>query len=575
MNHSSVEEKLKSTLAECQLDFSREGKSFSTSLQSLYDFLLDLFGESTAAGETYDRNSCNFRQYIAEHLIYNMNRPIVSLDQEIEGSFLHDNSSYNWTDVADPRPSNVAYNNGIDQTERLLDRCLDLCGYAITLEVAVDCLRKVVRLSHRKSRDISSKSNETEVMPNLPAVVTSLRTIRRRLLVVPHELISTTEHLVRVINAAQLKPCLQELVDQDMQQKLILAVVILPLEYYKSIHSTSIHDEFLLTDSLVSLATSVVPALISSACHAMKLHLPIWASRQSDSHLLNSAFGMTLCANKIKHRVATKSQKHNDALVDIHSATSEYCESLIKHTILNRDGIVAVRLLYQVWNCVEVGGQLSIIDPRSILRSHLDSVLSSISSKKEVASFVRGIVRYVVSKNQSRFTKRPSVNNEYNQSQLDGICREKVLPILDYFLRLALSRDVILREAVVNFAVLSPPSSFKANNDTFMGQQSLNLIDHLIPRCISMLLHSACNQISEIEMNVEEDSISFLNHTFTVTAVWCEEIFVSKTDPLQQQHITEFLLYPLENKIFTEETIQLALDESGTSLATMFIQVSN
>jgi telomere length regulation protein len=68
--------------------------------------------------------------------------------------------------------------------------------------------------------------------------------------------------------------------------------------------------------------------------------------------------------------------------------------------------------------------------------------------------------------------------------------------------------------------------------------------------------------------------MTLIEHLSTVAAVWCEEIFVSKTAPVQQQYVAEFLLYPLEQQILTQDSIQLGLDDSGASLSSMLIQVS-
>jgi hypothetical protein len=149
------------------------------------------------------------------------------------------------------------------------------------------------------------------------------------------------------------------------------------------------------------------------------------------------------------------------------------------------------------------------------------------------------------------------------QSELDTVCQEAILPSLDYFLAPTLSIDVEMREALVNFAILSPPNSFKV---TGTEQNLLHVFDRLIPRCVSMLLFSACS-------SAKPDSRAYLEHLSVVASIWCEEVFVSMTSPLQQQFVTEFLLYPLQQNILTQEGIELGLDDSGASLASMFIQV--
>ncbi|KAL7485992.1 hypothetical protein ACHAW6_011587 [Cyclotella cf. meneghiniana] len=622
--------------------------AFVDALKSLYTSLVDLASlnrlpdvftkESAhpvggiAENETIDR----YRQTIAEFLILELNRVIVSLDEEIDGPFLRDDylvneSSCKWYStvlsdafqIPDNRSDKCVVDEKItiachEDPEQWIDKCLDLCGLAISLEVAVDCLRKVVHTGnvHKVSFDPGRKLHlndqttlEDGKMPCLSAVVTSLRTIRRRLFVIRPQ-ISNGEHSDSlVITSCQLEKIwsqLQDVVDnQNHQLNRLFENIILPVEYYHQSHSAATADNTsLLSESLVALATSVVPALVSSACHAMKLPLPLWASKESNFYVLHSAFRVALAGN-IFRQLATRACRHSTKELNfggeftvVHEATSNYFQALMRHMILKRTPSVTIRVLYQALTSTDAAdARLHFHDnttilntdedagfttPRSILRFHFGDVLASIPAKREIASFVREMVQFSISKQRYLLAALPT-NYRRKSERADVILKDEIMQILEYFLMPSLSRDIELREAVVNFVILSPPTSFRRQDEsTEKTLLSLHVSDLLIPRCTLMLLHVACDNASATPDNSSlstvstnhnsADETSFLSHLLTVAAVWCEEFFVTRTDPLQQQYVTEFLLYPLEKQILTQKDMQLSIDGSDVSLAGMLVQ---
>lgn len=513
--------------------------SFESSLKSLYHAVLELCDS--------DETSDSFRQSVSQHLIYNMDRAITSLDAEIEGPFLDDSSTQHTDSRLNWETSHRS------EHERWIDKILDLCGYGISLEVSVECLRKVARLSNRNSTSCEE--------PNLAAVVTSLRTVRRRLLGAYFN--DKDEHLANVIHLSQIKSVQHK--DHDTQLNKMFVQIILPLEYYQPKEST-LDNEFLLSESLVSLSTKVIPSLVSSACHAAQLSLPTWASKEAHAHLLDSAFGMAIASSTLKQYLG-KSCQPKQGHYHICAAVSKYFQGILRHMIFYRDGNAAIRLFYQVFTNESKGGedyhQITSIEPRSILCSHLNKVLESTPAKRQAATFIRAMIRFVVLKHKAHLAKVCSTH------PLDAVCREKILPIIEYFLRPSLASNSDMGDAIINFAILSPPPSLKVSRTE---QTSLHVMEELVPRCISMLVCSGCKTNSTAYGNIVEN-LALLTQLSNVAAIWCEEIFVSKTAPLQQQYITEFLLYPLENKVLTQDSIQLGHDDSGSSLAGMFIQV--
>eukprot|EP00804_Cyclotella_cryptica_P008642 CCRYP_007596-RA/>CCRYP_007596-RA protein AED:0.14 eAED:0.14 QI:262/1/1/1/1/1/3/2445/1103 len=593
-------------------------------------------GEITE-NETIDR----FRETIAEFLIYDLNRVIVSLDEEIDGPFLHEDYTVNERScslynpiLSNPPPThdNRLYKCSLQEEtintesyldedpERWIDKCLDVCGFAASLEVAVECLRKVVHATnvpkstsdsgHEKIQSSDKTTTKGEEMPCLSAVVTSLRTIRRRLFVVPSQ-ISNVEHTDRVASATcQLENIwshLQEtLGNQKHQSNGLFETIILPLEYYNQNqgHSAATTDNtYLLSESLVALTISVVPALVSSACHAMNLPLPMWASKASNFYLLHSAFQIALAGNVFRQLatracgLSNENSNVEDQLTVVHAATSDYFQAMLRHMILKRSPSDTIRVLYQTWSSsldvvdarpqypdnttLDTDKDLGLTTPLSILRFHFGEVLASIPAKREIASFVRAMVHFSISKQRLLLTKIPSIQARKSE-QVDVICKDEIMHILEFFLVPSLSCDIELREGIVNFVILSPPTSFHQDENREKTQLSLHMSDLLIPRCTLMLLRVACDNENATPANSSNSTVSnnlnsaneasFLSYLSTVAAVWCEDIFVARTDPLQQQYVTEFLLYPLEKRMLSQQEIQLSIDGSSVSLAGMLVQ---
>jgi hypothetical protein len=63
-----------------------------------------------------------------------------------------------------------------------------------------------------------------------------------------------------------------------------------------------------------------------------------------------------------------------------------------------------------------------------------------------------------------------------------------------------------------------------------------------------------------------------LPNLFAVASVWCEHVFITRTDTLQQQYVTEFLLHPLEWKQLTQDDLQKEVSDDGTTLAAVIVQ---
>lgn len=609
---------------------------FISSLQSLHQALISLGPSPTVSSATLStsltRTSSNsnstldgienedslgvFLHNIANELVH-MDRVISSsIDEEINGPFLH--SSYctsgdckMWTsDIVDTLGQLRTQNGASKEDKKItegqivdpklwVDRCLDVCGYGISLEVAVACLRQVAR----PSSDNATRSGllvesilpaKREKYPGVVAVVTSLRTVRRRLLLFPSQQYNEEgSHSLPVTSSLRSTSHHNTLNENKMNH--LLECITLPYEYYQQNNMPSFStDNVLLSESLTTLATTVLPSLVSSACHKMDLPLPNWATpKQYQSVLLHSAFMMAMTGDLLLQWFELDQFIDcglGDQLSTIRTATSTHFQSLVKHLLMGqqRSGIIA-RQLYTMWKSLESSTieqqdntrNSNFKQPREILCRLFQSAIVSTSSKREVSMFVRGLMYHIA--------KVESIKDDEDDSETicDTICREKVLPFLSDLLLPVLTRDVELRESLVNCIILSPPTSFyKLTASGYIGSKSLHLVDLIVPRCLSQLLASACTNemasatvldVSAGETRQEANGLNFSNslflaHVSDVASVWCEDTFITRSDALQQEYVSEFLLCSLESGFIDEDTIKLGLGDAGTALAALFVQ---
>ena len=237
---------------------------------------------------------------------------------------------------------------------------------------------------------------------------------------------------------------------------------------------------------------------------------------------------------------------------------------------------IVVHHLYKCWKSCDA--DLCI---RIILCQQFQSVLDVIPSKREVAILFRAIIRYCI-KQEITMSQHAAVTG-----RLDAICKTNVIPFLQDLLLPSLSKDAGLADAVVHFIVLSPPASFQYRPASSSSQMypTLRDIDRAAPRCLSQLLALVCDERDESNGGESDSTDSeeecrhnishenrLLSHLFTVASVWCEDVFIERSDILQQQYVTEFLVQPLECKQMTQNDLQRGISNDGVPLATMLIQ---
>lgn len=529
-------------------------------------------------------NERDFLRHVAKELIY-LDRVISS--EEIEGTHRLDRFEYDndckWyidmmkiisqkviskevdtntldikNDLSTSSVDNQKDDIRCDHPERLIDECLDLCGYEISLEVAVECLRQIVHDSSASSRNSSSEGGKDNRMA---ATITCLRIVRRRLLLSSPSNNSATileEKSILTIIPDPYKHAFLTLknVLGIQSMKRIFECMILPLECHHNkqiLHQT--HEQgnkhnLALHETLSSIPTMIVPSLVSSACHAMKLPLPSWASpKTSYGILFHSAWKMVLAEYLLNMSTASGKNERSEV-------ASDNFQQLVQQMITSGRTDIVVKHIYKCWKlcdtCNDDELDSAICSPQALLYRRLQSIIDSISSKREAAVFCRAVLRHSIKQEIPK-----SIINNYSRQEAtnkcDEICERNVLPFLQEMLLPSLSNDKELVDAVVHYIILSPPTSFQCHQ----GISSLQVIDRAAPRCLARLLSLACVEYS------------FL---FTVASVWCEDVFVERTDTLQQQYVTEFLLQPLESKQLSQDDLQKGLGEDGTALATLLVQ---
>eukprot|EP00574_Skeletonema_japonicum_P010037 CAMPEP_0201720794 /NCGR_PEP_ID=MMETSP0593-20130828/5639_1 /ASSEMBLY_ACC=CAM_ASM_000672 /TAXON_ID=267983 /ORGANISM="Skeletonema japonicum, Strain CCMP2506" /LENGTH=182 /DNA_ID=CAMNT_0048211477 /DNA_START=34 /DNA_END=579 /DNA_ORIENTATION=+ len=157
-------ERIDLTLKQCQSDALENSDSLVDSLRNLYNLLIEMKPMAVQLDLSCSRVEIRLRD-VAKDLI-SMNRVIMSIDDEMDGvvretlyddfGWYHEASDYvaqidsEYDEQNERRKECDEYRPCYD-AERWIDKCLDLCGYGVSLEAAVDCLRKTVHYSSSSS----------------------------------------------------------------------------------------------------------------------------------------------------------------------------------------------------------------------------------------------------------------------------------------------------------------------------------------------------------------------------------------------------------------------------------------
>ena len=607
----------------------------------------------------------DFLRNVAEELIW-LERVIFSVDDEVTGeqssySFDYEDDCGWYNDTLDKSLryteleciscrdsdrigiSSAAFDctgSGLiyNDSERCIDKCLDACGYTLSLDAAVDCLRRIVHDS-----SLSASKSATYLVNNelqnqkrrkghgFAAAITSLRTVRRRLLLLPASRSDARFNINSFPKPHQdAISCLKDILDD--QRMCNFQCMILPLEYHhnqrtcqdsKTHHDQQQHYQAppqaqqtrLLSDSLCSLARSVLPTLVSAACYAVELPLPLWATPKISYGLLfHCAWKILLAGELIGKCYTTLSARKSrgtsfasgntddsnstnhlitNHLPSISAVASNHFQSLVRQMIESGRSDIIAHQLYKCWKSFGIDPSHThphdLATPRSMLCRQLESIIGSVPSKRNVAIFCRAIILDCAKQEFSRSELNGHMRQQA-RDRLDGVCKAKMLPFLREVLLTSLAKDAELVDAIVQFIILSPPASYRSESGPSQSYPTLQAIDRAVPRCLAQLLAltrgiepqvNEATSFQDVSDSDESDADShhsvtevhgFLLNLYAAANIWCEDVFVTRTDTRQQQYVTEFLLQPLESKQLNKDDLQKSLSDDGTTLAAVLVQ---
>ncbi|KAL3789947.1 hypothetical protein ACHAW5_005586 [Stephanodiscus triporus] len=590
----------------------------------------------------------DFLRNVAEEVI-RIERVIFSVDEEVDGA--HSSYSFDYEDDCkwyndalnkvrhtevqcnarrDSETTFTAYDRTgseiCNDPERCIDKCLDACGYTLSLDAAVDCLRRIVHDSSSEASSSATYSAKNELQKRKKSkghgfaeAITSLRTVRRRLLLIPASRSEEGFNIIYFPKPYQhAMACVKDMLGDQIMRN--FQCMILPLEYHDNQQtyqdSNTHHDQQqrqqtrLLSDSLSSLARSVLPTLVSAACYAVDLPLPSWATPKISYGLLfHCAWRNLLMGELIGECCATPPARDcldpprvtlfagntdspdatNHLIMNhIPSITDNHFQSLVRQMIESGRSDIIAHQLYKIWKFSGIEPSSThprdSATPRSILCRQLESIIGSVPSKRKVAIFCRAIVLDCAKQeiSQSGHTRQQT------RDQLDGVCKTDILPFLCGVMLPSLAKDDALVDSIVQFIILSPPTSYHGETRPSQTYPTIQAIDRAVPRCLAHLLaltrESRVNEaksFQDVSDSGETDADShhsfmevhgFLMNLYTAANVWCEDVFVTRTDTRRQQYVTEFLLQPLECKLLTKEDLQKSLSDDGTTLAAVLVQ---
>ncbi len=629
----------------CELIKIRTSSSFARDLNRAQEKSLarsdsnQQINDSATVVELDDYAEPIFFRNVAEVLI-DLERTILHINDEVDGDISMNECSfdddYRWYNEMEQKISSLAKDSYDDEKgedvirisifqdsspnfscinhERWIDRCLDVCGYAISMEVAVDCLRRLVHHSSIASKDtattvattasastIEGNWNQAVVKPpGFSSVITSLRTIRRRLILNPA---SDTEGGINFNSfPTPFQHALSRLdhILYCQQFCIISECLILPLEYHLDRQSRHTNKQTSLSDSLSSLIMSVLPTLISSACYAKHLCLPTWAkSNISLDIMFQSAWRSVLVGELVDSVMPAETYvipSHDTTKIS--EVAKNHFQLLVRQIIESGRSNMIARLLYKCWKSFDTDsfsiGNSQI--PRSIFCRQIESIIGCTASKREVAMLTQAMMRHCVKHEVPKYCDLECHLSKKAREKLHVTCETDILPFLRDMLLPSIAKGAELAEALVRFMILSPPTSYHENPEHFIqSYPTLNAIDQAVPWCLAQLLALDCVEGSDIvdtskchdtaivheEIDDEsDDDIFFSNrktnvllaNLFAVALIWSEQVFITRTDTLQQQYVTEFLLHPLEWKRVTQDDLQKGLSNDGTTLAAILVQ---
>ena len=392
----------------------------------------------------------------------------------------------------------------------LIDLCLDLCGFSVSLNAAVS------RLSQAAARNATSCG---DIPANAATNVLALRTIRRRL----------------VVPALSSSPPSLQLSLFKLRE-----YARLPLQLDLSFDRGH-QEEDGMTGGLgtfTSFVLSVLLKLIPKACYNNNVPLPVWAApARAYKSLFQSSLKMILAGEQ--NMDAAGSSPENQAV-------KRHFKFLLQHMIKNGQTRLAAEQIVRFWIACKETDEPSGM---SLLCTHLKSGLSSIQPR-EACGCIHELIRATTNKTLTGF--EGSTYLKTGRMNLDIACKSSILPILQDLV-LPVLYDCSagnIAETLFSF-VVNPPASLASST----GNSILRSCDQAVPRIYAQLYVELSQREGSISNQRKDDGRRdggrtygkfFESFLLQAANLWSEDIFVQRADCLQQQYVSEFLLYPID-----------------------------
>jgi len=398
----------------------------------------------------------------------------------------------------------------------LIDICLDLCGFSVSLTAAVSCLGQAARIATGCDVPPAAAENAST------NVSIALRTIRRRLLE------------TGVVPALSSSPLSLHLSSFKLHEYAGLPMQ-LDLRFdrgYQEEEHRGMAER--VQGTFTSFVLSVLLKLIPRACYNNNMPLPVWAApSRAYKSLFQSALKMILTGDLLQKKKTAGASPENQAI-------KRHFKFLLQHMIKNGQTRLASEQILRFWiACNETDSPSGT----SLLCAHFKSGLLSIQPR-EACGCIHELIRATAKKMCTGFER--STYLKADRMDLDTTCKTSILPILQDLVLPVLydcsTGDIV--ETLFSF-VVNPPASFASHTRDF----KLRPWDQAVPRVYAQLY-------VEFSSNQKHDDDgcngghaygkTFESFLFQAATIWSEDIFAQRADCLQHQYVSEFVLYPFD-----------------------------
>ncbi|EJK65649.1 hypothetical protein THAOC_13470 [Thalassiosira oceanica] len=515
--------------AQASLDDYRDTRRCSA-LESLAHSLLSLRGiHHVNGGSVPESTPCNGRGVIDDEATAELAQSVaigLILKMLYDGTKNPDYSLGGWSQNSTPAVIEMP-----SAASDLIDMCLDLCGFFVSLNAAVSCLGQAARRNATGCGDIPAAAANAGTNVSI-----ALRTIRRRLVVpLAAEKVYYMPRMESELREEGEPPSLhlsffklREYAGLPMQ---------LDLRFDRGYQEDGMAGE---QGTFTSFVLSVLLKLIPKACYNNNVPLPVWAApARAYKSIFQSALKMTLAGDLLQKMEAAGTSPENQAI-------RRHFRFLLQHMIKNGRARLSAEQIFRFWiACKETDEPNGM----SLLCAHFKSELLSIQPR-EACGCIHELIRTTAKKMLNGF--EGSTYLKTGRMNLDTACKNCIMPILQDLVLPVLydcsAGDIA--DTLFSF-VVNPPTSLASHARDF----KLRSFDQAVPRIYAQLYVELSQHEGSSSKQRNDDGGSdgvraygktFESFLFQAATLWSEDIFAQRADCLQQQYLSEFLLYPFD-----------------------------